>query len=105
MSDDVSDIVYRVSRAMRLVMADIAEARWIPEDIRRTSIHAEGDVSSGMASVCGAVASALIAERERIAKIAAGFPEVVHHPAGPAYGAGFAAAVQQLRIAIRRGDP
>lgn len=54
-------------------------------------------------NMVGMVARAIMAEREHAIKIMSDFPEIVHHPAGPAYGAGFSAAVMQMRIAIRRG--
>jgi hypothetical protein len=78
----------------------------IPEDVWATArASAFGETGDMETDINILVARAILAERERCVKIADAFPMVVHHPAGPAYGAGFAAAVQQMRIAILATPP
>jgi hypothetical protein len=83
-------------------MSDIPDWAFEEADKHFIPVQTEVTVAAVREVVARAIMAATERERARVEKLADGFPDTIDHPGGPLYGAGFAAAVQHMRRAIRK---
>jgi hypothetical protein len=74
----------------------------IPEDVMKAAVAIRALPNFPTSSIVYDIARAILAERERCAKIADGLT-AVSHPAGPLYSGGMIDAAKRIASSIRSG--
>lgn len=91
--EDIPQEVWDIADGVRLAQ------RWLPYAMTNYSRATTEFISR---AIMAAEKRGEEREREACADLVFSTPATIEHPAGPLYGAGWAAAVQLIRIAIRK---